>query len=66
MNNFHFAKVRSYADDLKTYSVINNFQGKENLCSSLAKYICCGIIVCMYYWCIYVLLKLYRPCNILI
>ena len=31
INNFKFAKVRMYADDLKIYAVVNNFQDKENL-----------------------------------
>ena len=30
INNFKFAKVRMYADDLTMYAVVNNFQDKEN------------------------------------
>ena len=31
INNFKFAKVRMYADDLTIFAVVNNFQDKENL-----------------------------------
>ena len=31
INNFKFAKVRMYADDLTIYAVTNNFQDKGNL-----------------------------------
>ena len=31
INNFKFAKVRMYADDLTIFAVVNDFQDKENL-----------------------------------
>ena len=37
INNFHYAKVRMYANNLKICAVVNNFQDKENLQSELTK-----------------------------
>ena len=37
INNFHYAKVRMYADDVTIYAVVNNFHDKENLQYELNK-----------------------------